>query len=399
MSVRCSLSSGRGGAGCDTGGAVLRKQRPARRQPAQRCGYGLSFRLFGRGRAVLPGGQHGESAISVVKTQNVYYGKVGDWAGYYDTITSDIAVGCWHVQLPTAYGTFEAAQEAAVSVSGGFPAWIEGTYYVRVGAYLTSGEANAAAAALGAAGAEAVGTSSSGVSVVRTGTSRVLFQFDGGAGVSLVVRPGLEDGVKTVTHFRGYRYYGDFQYQRRSGGNLTVVNFVPMEDYVNCVISREMSNSWPLEALKAQAVCARTYAAMNRNKHSSKASMSAGVPTVRSILVRPGRERTPPGGGGDGGKARLVRRPHGPDLLLFLRRRRHRERGQRLAVGCGHALSEGSRGPLRGRCGQPNRKIHLHCHVYQTGTEGAASLQKLHVCRRGGFSGSPRRRPPAMCLP
>ena len=163
----------------------------------------------------------------------------------------------------------EAAQEAAVSVPGGFPAWIEGTYYVRAGAYLTSGEANAAAAALGAAGAEAVGTSSSGVSVVRTGTSRVLFQFDGGAGVSLVVRPGLEDGVKTVTHFRGYRYYGDFQYQRRSGGNLTVVNFVPMEDYVNCVISREMSNSWPLEALKTQATCARTYALRRLNSHSS----------------------------------------------------------------------------------------------------------------------------------
>ena len=232
-------------------------------------GTGYRFGYFDGDARFCPVGSTGESAISVVKTQNVYYGKVGDWAGYYDTITSDIAVGCWHVQLPTAYGTFEAAQEAAVSVPGGFPAWIEGTYYVRAGAYLTSGEANAAAAALGAAGAEAVGTSSSGVSVVRTGTSRVLFQFDGGAGVSLAVRPGLEDGVKTVTHFRGYRYYGDFQYQRRSGGNLTVVNFVPMEDYVNCVISREMSNSWPLEALKAQAVCARTYAAMNRNKHSS----------------------------------------------------------------------------------------------------------------------------------
>lgn len=93
-------------------------------------GTGYRFGYLDGDARFCPVGSTGESAISVVKTQNVYYGKVGDWAGYYDTITSDIAVGCWHVQLPTAYGTFEAAQEAAVSVSGGFPAWIEGTYYV-----------------------------------------------------------------------------------------------------------------------------------------------------------------------------------------------------------------------------------------------------------------------------
>lgn len=39
-----------------------------------------------------------------------------------------------------------------------------------------------------------------------------------------------------------------------------VVNKIPLEKYLGGVLSREMNASWPLEALKAQAVAARTYA-------------------------------------------------------------------------------------------------------------------------------------------
>ena len=44
-----------------------------------------------------------------------------------------------------------------------------------------------------------------------------------------------------------------------------------METYIKGVIPFEMSNDWPLEALKAQAICARSYAYNNisQNKHSA----------------------------------------------------------------------------------------------------------------------------------
>lgn len=45
-----------------------------------------------------------------------------------------------------------------------------------------------------------------------------------------------------------------------SGGVLQPVLAIGMEDYLLGVIPHEMSDSFPLEALKAQAVCARTYA-------------------------------------------------------------------------------------------------------------------------------------------
>ncbi len=45
-----------------------------------------------------------------------------------------------------------------------------------------------------------------------------------------------------------------------AGTNLSVVNSVPVEAYVRGVVSSEMPRDWPLEAVKAQAVAARSFA-------------------------------------------------------------------------------------------------------------------------------------------
>lgn len=44
------------------------------------------------------------------------------------------------------------------------------------------------------------------------------------------------------------------------GGELMAVNFVRLGDYLSSVVGSEMYHHWPLEALKAQAVAARSYA-------------------------------------------------------------------------------------------------------------------------------------------
>jgi stage II sporulation protein D len=51
---------------------------------------------------------------------------------------------------------------------------------------------------------------------------------------------------------------------RPSGKFLSVVNSVPIEAYVRGVVSSEMPRDWPLEAVKAQAVAARSYALAHR---------------------------------------------------------------------------------------------------------------------------------------
>lgn len=258
---------------------------------ANDVGSGFRFGYTDENRKFWQVGYTSETALSVVKTQNVYYGYNYGGSGsslitYSDAITSDILVGCWHVKLPGAYATFEEAQTYAWDV-GGFPAWINGEYQVRFGSYAAQGEAQAMAEQLGGT---AVGTSAYGVSVVKTKTNTVLFQFDGGEQNSLTVKPGTDDTKKTVTHFKGARYYGSFQFRRIGGGNMTVTNYLPMNDYLNCVISQEMSASWPLEALKAQAVTARTY--YERNRGSKHKEYGFDLCSTTNCQAYPGMSRT-----------------------------------------------------------------------------------------------------------
>jgi stage II sporulation protein D len=49
-----------------------------------------------------------------------------------------------------------------------------------------------------------------------------------------------------------------------TGKKVSVVNTVGLESYVRGVVSGEMPRDWPLEAVKAQAVAARSYALANR---------------------------------------------------------------------------------------------------------------------------------------
>ncbi len=55
------------------------------------------------------------------------------------------------------------------------------------------------------------------------------------------------------------RYRGTFRILL-SGATATVVNQVPLEDYLRGVVPAEMSSTWPVEALKSQALAARSYA-------------------------------------------------------------------------------------------------------------------------------------------
>ena len=213
-----------------------------------------------------------ETKISVLKTQNLYYTSTmpDGYSGYGATETSGPAVGCVHLQLPGTYSTFTEAKTIADAL-GGFPAWINGEFVVRFGTFLTADAARAAQTSEILSSASVVGTSEYGFIVVVTGTNTPVFQYDGGSEHSMfVVKPGLDNSVKAVTYYKGIKYYGSFRYERLKGENITVVSLVDIDDYVRGVIPYEMSPSWPLEALKAQAVAARSYAVANTNSSHTR---------------------------------------------------------------------------------------------------------------------------------
>lgn len=101
-----------------------------------------------------------------------------------------------------------------------------------------------------------------GFAVYNTATGELIYRFDDkGLGTGLAILPYSASGKKTVTKC-GYAYYGSFRFERFTSNNdlMTIVNYVQLDDYVKGVVPYEVSASWPMEALKAQAVCARTYA-------------------------------------------------------------------------------------------------------------------------------------------
>ncbi|MCB1025659.1 MAG: SpoIID/LytB domain-containing protein, partial [Acidobacteria bacterium] len=67
-----------------------------------------------------------------------------------------------------------------------------------------------------------------------------------------------------IVKLNGKSYRGKMEVFVNSSGRLTVVNVVPMEDYLLGVVPSELSLP-EIEAQKAQAVAARTYAVANRN--------------------------------------------------------------------------------------------------------------------------------------
>jgi stage II sporulation protein D len=56
----------------------------------------------------------------------------------------------------------------------------------------------------------------------------------------------------------------------KAGLGLTVINELPLEDYVRGILKVEMAADWPFEALKAQAILARTYAVRNRGRFGKR---------------------------------------------------------------------------------------------------------------------------------
>ena len=96
---------------------------------------------------------------------------------------------------------------------------------------------------------------------IHLGGRRFSESYDAAEGVAILPTEG------GVTSFCGERYRGGIRLTAGENDTLIVTNFVALEDYIKGVVPYEMSADWPLEALRAQAVCARTYVVYNQNKY------------------------------------------------------------------------------------------------------------------------------------
>ena len=94
-------------------------------------------------------------------------------------------------------------------------------------------------------------------SVLRQGSAADAINLS--ASENLPAELWLETSAGHAVRVNGQGYDGRVRVLRDSGG-LLAVNHLPLEAYVASVVGAEMPSSWSLEALKAQAVAARSYA-------------------------------------------------------------------------------------------------------------------------------------------
>lgn len=228
---------------------------------ANEVGSGYAFGFYDSANTFISLGRTDQEKITICKDRNLYV----SGGSYYETPTVGdyTLLGAYHLQLQQTFDSFDAAAKAAAEYPYGFPAYANGSYVVRFEYY--SSAATASSDAVNYENVEVVGASDSCYTVTVTGTNQILFEYDNGTYFAVLPRA---DGAKAQTWFKGYQYYGGFEYCRKTGGDLTVVNYVDLDDYVAGVLPYEMSASWPLETLKAGAVAARTYA-LNTARHQS----------------------------------------------------------------------------------------------------------------------------------
>ena len=84
-----------------------------------------------------------------------------------------------------------------------------------------------------------------------------------GMGTAFTLKRGAcdgDNGLIIAETGRDTLYPGDLALSVDEDGSVRAVLSVNMEDYLCGVVAYEMSDSWPIEALKAQSVAARTYA-------------------------------------------------------------------------------------------------------------------------------------------
>jgi stage II sporulation protein D len=90
------------------------------------------------------------------------------------------------------------------------------------------------------------------------GRYRTLRVYRGGGSVRLLGR--------SINGITAGRYGGSLDLRPGASGGVTVINRIKIDQYVRGVVAGEMPSSWALEALKAQAVAARTYAVATRKR-------------------------------------------------------------------------------------------------------------------------------------
>ena len=225
----------------------------------------------------------GQSIIQIANTRGsgimaaldaCYYKKNGSY--FLESASGrEASIGGYHLADINMFGTYEEALAEYRSITqyvdsdNVFFGYVGNMYMLFVNSFFTYADAQAALDEFGFKDQFFImSPNPSAVRVVDTETELDLFITD----TTLSLLPAGTGPDAYIQTPSGYRYEGRFdftEYSNESVKGLQLVNTLDLESYVYGVLPWEMSNTAPLEALKAQAVLARTYAIQSIGRHSA----------------------------------------------------------------------------------------------------------------------------------
>ncbi|MDD4495310.1 MAG: SpoIID/LytB domain-containing protein [Eubacteriales bacterium] len=181
-------------------------------------------------------------------------------------------VGPYHIQIGGAYSSYSDAFNSIESLTSiGIDSFVayDGNWYVWSGFHISNADAlNASISITDKTGANC--------EIIQPSNQRIVVERPDGQAMLVFIQqscalqflPGNVSDSKTID-VRNVKYRGAIEVKRLTGSDMTVINELGLEEYLYGVVPKEIESFSNIEALKAQAIAARTYCIKNMSKHSS----------------------------------------------------------------------------------------------------------------------------------
>ena len=215
------------------------------------------------------------NALTVRK--DAYFANAGGKLTFYNTTDKNIPagdkIGPYHIQVGSEYSDINSAntvvEELGVKGIKAYPVYKD-KWQVWTGFYTDQKSAqtdltNRVQAAI-PGGLYSIVQPASNRVVVSMPDGRTALIF-GSEVSSFGIHPGASNVFK-LNNNKDLLFRGDLEVRRITGSDMTLINILPLEQYLYGVVPAEIGSSANPEALKAQAVAARTYTLNALNKHA-----------------------------------------------------------------------------------------------------------------------------------
>lgn len=211
----------------------------------------------------------GQETNLYVRKDAHYIGSNGNYVEFTGDVNTSSTLnikGPYHVKIGSSFPNKEQAIEFLNTLSIGEQPFLafESGWMVYAGLFNTGEQAQNAANAIQS-------TSGMNVTVVNPSSTRVQVLNAQDKVLLMYDASQLELHFKSnsIINVDGRNYRGSVMIRRQVDSDMTIINYLPLEEYLYGVVPREMPALWPREALKAQAVVARSYAIASFNKFSN----------------------------------------------------------------------------------------------------------------------------------